>query len=68
MHRDEFPSNPNRRKKDVLELIHIDVCGPMQKRSLGGAYFFCYLLMTTQDTHEFISLGKRVMFLILQGI
>jgi hypothetical protein len=40
MHTDEFPSNPNRRKKDLLELVHIDVCGPMQTRSLGGAYYF----------------------------
>ena len=29
MHRDEFPSNPDRRKKDLLELVHTDVCGPI---------------------------------------
>ena len=29
MHRDEFPSNPNRKKRDVLDLVHPDVCGPM---------------------------------------
>jgi hypothetical protein len=40
MHIDEFPSNSNRRKKGVLELIHTDVCGPMQTRYLGGAYYF----------------------------
>jgi hypothetical protein len=40
MHRDEFPSNPDRRKIDLLELVHSDVCGPMQTRSLGGAYYF----------------------------
>jgi hypothetical protein len=40
MHRDEFPSNSDRRKKDVLELIHTDVCRPMQTRPLGGAYYF----------------------------
>jgi hypothetical protein len=63
MHRDEFPSNPDRRRRDVLELVHTDVCGPMQTRSLGGAYYFFYLLMIAQGTHGCISLGERVMFL-----
>jgi hypothetical protein len=40
MHTGEFLSNSNRRKKYVLELIHTNVCGPMQMRSLGGAYYF----------------------------
>ena len=29
MHRDEFPSNSDRRKRDVLELLHTDIYGPM---------------------------------------
>jgi hypothetical protein len=29
MHRDEFPSNLDKKKRDVLDLVHIDVCGPM---------------------------------------
>ena len=40
MHIDEFPSNFDRRKKDVLELIHTDVCGSMHTRNLGGSYYF----------------------------
>ena len=40
MHRDELPSNPDRRKRDLLELVHTDVYGPMQTRSLGGSYYF----------------------------
>jgi hypothetical protein len=40
MHRDEFPSNPDKKKRDVLDLVHTDVCGPMQTRSLGGAFYF----------------------------
>jgi hypothetical protein len=40
MHKDEFPSNPDRKKRDVLDLVHTDVCGPMQTRSLGGDFYF----------------------------
>lgn len=40
MHREEFPLNADRKKRDILELVHIDICGPMQSRSLGGAYYF----------------------------
>jgi hypothetical protein len=40
MHIDEFPSNPDKKKRDVLDLVHTDVCGPMQTRSLGGAFYF----------------------------
>jgi hypothetical protein len=40
MHRDEFPSNPDKKKRDVLDLVHTDVCRPMQTRSLGGAFYF----------------------------
>jgi hypothetical protein len=40
MHRDEFPSNPDKKKRDVLYIVHTDVCGPMQTRSLGGAFYF----------------------------
>jgi hypothetical protein len=38
MNRDEFPSNPDRKKRYVLDLVHTDVCGPKQTRSLGGAF------------------------------
>jgi hypothetical protein len=34
MHKDEFPPNPDKKKRDVLDLVHTDVCGPMQTRSL----------------------------------
>jgi len=39
-HRDEFRMKPNRKKRDILELVHKDLCGPMQTRLLGGAYYF----------------------------
>ena len=39
-HREEFPVHTEKRQHDILELIHTDVCGPMQTRSLGGASYF----------------------------
>lgn len=39
IHKDEFPFNSDRRRIDLLELLHSNVCGPMQTRSLGGAYY-----------------------------
>lgn len=40
VHRDEFPVNVDRNKRYILELVHTDLCGPMQTRSLEGAYYF----------------------------
>ena len=39
-HREEFHVHTEKRQYDILELIHTDVCGPMQTRSLGGASYF----------------------------
>ena len=39
-HRDEFPTVKDRKQRDTLELVHTDLCGPMQTRSLGEAYYF----------------------------
>jgi hypothetical protein len=38
MHRDEFPFNLDKKKRYVLDLVHTDVCGPIQTRSLGVAF------------------------------
>lgn len=58
-----FPSKGNR-AGGLLELIHSDVCGPMEKTSLGGSkYFltfiddysrmcFIYFLKTKDETYE----------------
>lgn len=48
-HRENFSSHTNKRKRDILELVHTYVCGPMQTRSLGGAYhFFLFIDDTTK--------------------
>ena len=43
-HREEFPMHIDKRKREILELVHTDVCGPMKTRSLGGAYYFLFFI------------------------
>ncbi|KAM2091058.1 hypothetical protein ACFX1T_029593 [Malus domestica] len=45
-HRDSFPSQSTWRAKDPLELIHTDICGPMQVESHSGNKYF---LLFTDD-------------------
>jgi len=35
-----FPKASGNRTIDVLELVHSDICGPMQTTSVGGARYF----------------------------
>ena len=35
-----FPISKGERAKDILEIIHTDICGPMNNISLGGARYF----------------------------
>jgi len=46
MHREQFLVHDRRKETYILELVHTDICGPMQTRSLGGAYYF---LLFTKD-------------------
>ena len=39
-HRDEFHVVKDRKQRDTIELVHTDLCGPIQTRFLGGAYYF----------------------------
>lgn len=39
-HRESFPQESKWRAKEPLELIHSDVCGPMQTPSLSGNRYF----------------------------
>jgi hypothetical protein len=43
-HREEFPIHTEKIQTNILELIHIDVCRPMQTRSLGGALYFLFFV------------------------
>ena len=35
-----FPKNGSNKTKEVLELVHSDVCGPMNKVSVGGSVYY----------------------------
>ena len=37
MHREKFPVRVEKKQRDILELVHTDLCGSMQTKSLGGA-------------------------------
>ena len=50
-HRKEFPNHEEKRHTELLKLKHTDVCGPMQTRSLGGAWYF---LIFVDDRSRFI--------------
>ena len=39
-HREEFPMHIEKKHRELIELIHIDVCGPMQTMSIGGERYF----------------------------
>ena len=38
--REEFPLQTEKKQRELIELIHTDVCGPMQTMSIGGARYF----------------------------
>jgi hypothetical protein len=39
-HRESFPVGKSYREKDPLEIVHSDICGPMQTPSIGGNTYF----------------------------
>jgi hypothetical protein len=62
MHRDEFPSNSDRRKRDVLELVHIDVCGPMQTNLRRCLLFLLFIDDCTRYTWVYFLRKKSDVF------
>jgi transposase InsO family protein len=39
-HRESFPVGKSYREKAPLEIVHSDICGPMQTPSIGGSTYF----------------------------
>ena len=52
MHRSPFPSSENRTTR-VGEIIHSDLCGPMETNSIGGSRYF---LLFKDDFSQYVSL------------
>jgi hypothetical protein len=50
-HRESFPKQGTSRASKILELVHVDLCGPMQKASLGGSLYF---LVIVDDFSRFV--------------
>lgn len=53
MSRKPFPKASNRRTKNILEIIHSDVCGLMQTITPGGKRYVL-AMMTTVATRKYI--------------
>lgn len=60
--RNSFPSEGSR-AKGMLELIHSDVCGPMEVQSLGGAnYFVTFIDDYSRKVHVYLIKNKSDVF------
>ena len=44
IHREESPIRVENKKRDIVELVHTNLYGPMKTRSLGGALYFLLFL------------------------
>ena len=63
-HHQKFPTEGGKRAKDKLELVHTDVCGKLESKSLGGCEYFlsfiddmsrytwCYPLKKKSDVYQ----------------
>ncbi|GBN28793.1 Retrovirus-related Pol polyprotein from transposon TNT 1-94 [Araneus ventricosus] len=40
MHRQPFPKGKTKRSKEILGIVHTDLCGPMNVASIGGYQYF----------------------------
>ena len=62
-HRSPFPTNGGSRAKEPLGLVHSDVCGKMNTRSLGGAeYFLTFIDDMTHYTWIYVLKSKDEVF------
>ncbi|MCO5594455.1 hypothetical protein L7F22_048485 [Adiantum nelumboides] len=43
-HRDPFPKQVSQRATQSLDLVHMDLCGPMLQTSLGGSSYFMLIV------------------------
>ena len=62
-HRESFPSGKSIRAKAPLEIVHSDLCGPMQAPSLAGSqYFLTFIDDFTRKTWVYFLKNKSEVF------
>ena len=63
MHRHPFPTDGGKRSSQVLGLVHSDVCGKLNEKSLGGGqYFLTFIDDKTRYTWVYILKNKSEVF------
>ena len=62
-HHSSFPKSSGRRATKLLEIVHSDVCGRLEAKSLSGAEYFITFLMINQDMYGYTFLKTKVKFL-----
>ena len=59
MHRKPFPKKSQHRSTQPLQLIHSDICGPMNVKSVGGSrYFVTFIDDFSRFTHVYMIQNK----------
>ena len=58
MHRSPFPNTKGKQAKDKLELIHSDICGKLNSKSLSGAEYFLTFI-DDKTRHVWVYFLKR---------
>ena len=62
-HREEFLVHKEKKQREIIELIHTDVCGPMQILSLSGTrYFFIFVYDKSRFTWIYFIRKKSDVF------
>ena len=62
-HRESFPSGKNIREKASLEIVHSDLCGPMQTPSLANShYILTFIDDFTRKTWVYFLKNKSEVF------
>ena len=61
--RQPFPSDGGTRETKVLDLVHLDVCGPMRTTSMGGGrYFLTFIDDFSRKVWVYVLKSKREVF------
>jgi len=62
MHRTPFPASEKKREREVLELVHTDLCGPMEATVGGSRYFLTFLDDCSKRSWVYLITHKNEVF------